>query len=77
MEIMTHGRQHLCHTTEVAAGVYTEEQIDGAAPGSLLECFVKSLITWVRGAPDLIFQRFVYVVLRVRFDNKEARLMDE
>lgn len=56
MEIMTHGRQHLCHTAEVAAGVYTEEQIDGAAPGSLLECFVKSLITWVRGAPDLIFQ---------------------
>ena len=56
MEIMTHGRQHLCHTTEVAAGVYTKEQIDGAAPGSLLESFVKSLIARIRRAPDLIFQ---------------------
>ena len=54
--------------------VDTEEEVDRSPPGSLLECFVQPLVPGVRGAPNLVFQGLVHVVLCVGFDDKEPSL---
>lgn len=57
--------QHLGHTTEVSTGINTEEQVDRPTLRGFLECFVKTLVSRIGGAPDLIFERFVNIIFRV------------
>lgn len=63
-----------CDNVDHEPGIHTEEQIDGSPSCSLLEGLVQSLVTRIRRAPNLVLERLVHIVLRVRFDDEEPRL---
>lgn len=72
MEAGTYRRKHLCHTTEMSAGIDTKKEINRSSSCCVFECFVKTFVSRIRGTPNLILQRLVYIVFCVRFDDKES-----
>lgn len=65
-------RHHLRHAAEVARPVDGEKQIERRALAARLPIsLIQPLVAVLRAAPDLVFNRPVYVVLRVGFDHEE------
>ena len=58
----------------MTARIDTEKQINGTAPGGFFERLIQTLVSRVSGAPDLILERFVNVIFRVRLDHKVSGL---
>lgn len=71
--VVIDGRHHLRDTAEMSRSVHREEQIHHA---SLLFAFavrlVQPLVAVFGGAPDLVLDASVDVILRVRFDYEES-----
>lgn len=50
--------------------VNAKEEVNRSTPSTLLERFVEPLVTRIGGAPDLVLETLVYVILSVRLDDK-------
>ena len=68
--------QHLSHTTEMSTGINTEEKVYRSFTRILLERLIKSLVSWIRGTPDLVLERLVNIIFSVRLDDKESSLIN-
>lgn len=72
--IVVDRRYHLSDAAKVARAVDREEQVDDAALlFAFAERLIQSLVAVLGGAPNLVFDAAMNVVLRVGFDDKESK----
>ena len=78
--VVVHARHHLGHAAKVTRAVHREEQVDGHLAVHLMrqrrralhEGRVEASIAVLGGAPDVVLDAAVHVVLRVALDDEEA-----
>lgn len=70
--VIIDSREHLGHPTEMTASIDTEQEIDRPGLVRLVEGTIQTLIAQISTSPDLVLERFVDILLRVRLDDKES-----